>query len=125
MSTTTLFQTALQLPEPWQVTEVRFDPEAQELHLVLDFPPGSRFPCPDCGTAVAAYDTDPDRTWRHLNFFQHRTLLHARFPRVECRTCGVKTVEAPWARPRSGFTLLSEAFALTPASLLLPTAGTP
>lgn len=112
MSTTTLFQTALQLPEPWQVTEVRFDLEAQELHLSLDFPPGSRFPCPDCGRAVPAYDTDPDRTWRHLNFFQHRTLLHARFPRVACPTCGVKTVEAPWARPGSGFTLLFEAFVL-------------
>ena len=112
MSTTTLFQAALQLPEPWQVTEVRLDPAAQELHLSLDFPPGSRFPCPDCGRAVPAYDTDADRTWRHLNFFQHRTLLHARFPRVECPDCGIKTVEAPWARPGSGFTLLFEAFVL-------------
>src|SRR5947209_8318776 len=88
MSTTaTLFQTALNLAPPWQVTEVRFDPEAQELHLSLDFPPGSRFPCPDCGAPVPAYDTDPDRTWRHLNFFEHRTLLHARFPRLECPVC--------------------------------------
>jgi len=111
-ATTTLFQAALGLPEPWQVTEVRFDPDTQELHLSLDFPPGRRFPCPDCGAAVPAYDTDPARTWRHLNFFEHRTLLHARFPRTQCPTCGIKTVEAPWARPGSGFTLLFEAFVL-------------
>lgn len=108
-----LFQAALGLAPPWQVREVRFDPEAQELHLFLDFPPGSRFPCPDCGSLAPVYDTDPERRWRHLNFFEHRTLLHARFPRTHCPQCGVHTVEAPWARPGSGFTLLFEAFILT------------
>jgi hypothetical protein len=40
MTATTLFQAALSLPAPWQVTDVRFEAEAQELHLALDFPPG-------------------------------------------------------------------------------------
>ncbi|MCH7871603.1 MAG: P27 family phage terminase small subunit [Planctomycetes bacterium] len=57
------------------------------------------------------YDSS-ERTWRHLNFFEHKTLLHARQPRVECPDHGVKTVEVPWARPGSGFTLLMEAFIL-------------
>nr|CBX28135.1 hypothetical protein N47_G34590 [uncultured Desulfobacterium sp.] len=47
--------------------------------------------------------------WRHLNFFQHEAYLTARVPRVDCGDCGIKTVEVPWARSGSGFTLLFEA----------------
>jgi hypothetical protein len=43
------------------------------------------------------------RTKRNL---QHRTLLHARVPRVSCPNCGVRKVATPWARASSGFTLL-------------------
>ncbi len=67
----------------------------------------------DCGQEhCPAYDTE-ERTWRHLNFFQHETYLHARVPRAECPQCGVKTVAVPWARPGSGFTLLFEALVMT------------
>lgn len=59
------------------------------------------------------YDIQPDRAWRHLDFFQHKTFLHARFPGVDCPACGVKTVEPPWARLGTGFTLLFEALVLT------------
>ncbi|MDP2857590.1 MAG: ISL3 family transposase [Bacillota bacterium] len=66
----------------------------------------------ECGaTGCAAYDTT-DRSWRRLNCFQHEALLHARVPRVECPSCGVKQVEVPWARPGSGFTLLFEALVM-------------
>jgi transposase len=57
------------------------------------------------------YDT-ADRTWRHLNFFQHKTFLHARQPRIECGDHGVKTAAVPWARANVGFTLLMDAFIL-------------
>jgi transposase len=60
------------------------------------------------------------KTWRHLNFFQHQAYLTARVPRVprvRCDKCGIKTVDVPWARPDSGFTLLFEAMlmAMIPA----------
>ena len=51
--------------------------------------------------------------WRHLNFFQHKTVLKASIPRVSCDKCGVKQVSPPWARTGSGFTLLFEAFLLS------------
>ena len=106
-----LFRAALGLAEPWMVSKIEFSDEQHQLDLYLDFPAGSRFSCPDCGGARSVYDSD-ERTWRHLNFFQHKTFLHARQPRIDCPEHGVKTVEVPWARPGAGFTLLMEAFIL-------------
>src|SRR6516164_3048236 len=62
-----------------------------------------------CG--CPAYDSE-EKTWRHLNFFQHEAYLHARVPRVTCKECGIKQVPVPWARSDSGFTLLFEALVM-------------
>jgi len=107
-----LFRLALGVEEPWRVTEVAFSEAEGRLDIRLDFPPGSRFCCPECGEGRCAVHDSRERTWRHLNFFQHETQLHARQPRVRCSKHGVKTVEVPWARPHIGFTLLMEAFIL-------------
>ena len=118
MRDTNLLQLALGLTPPWTVTRSDFDPEAHRLDIEIDFAPGSRFACPNCGAAdCPAYDTER-KTWRHLNFFQHQAYLHARVPRVRCDACGIKTVNLPWARPESGFTLLFEALVMTMISAM-------
>ena len=107
-----LFQAALGLRDPWQVVSVEFDAEAKRLDLRVDFPKGSTFCCPECERAgLKAYDTE-EKTWRHLDFFQHQAYLTARVPRVECPEHKVRVVAVPWARPRSGFTLLFEALVM-------------
>ena len=106
-----LFRVALGLAEPWGVSKIEFSADRHPLDLWLDFPAGGRFACPQCGQSCPAYDSS-GRTWRHLNFFEHKTQLHARQPRIDCPDHGVKTVEVPWARPGVGFTLLMEAFIL-------------
>jgi transposase len=104
-----LFQAALGLAEPWQVTRTAFDATARRLDLYLDFPKGARFGCPEGDeSACPVHDTEP-KTWRHLDFFQHQAYLHARVPRVTCPAHGTRQVRLPWARPGSGFTLLFEA----------------
>ncbi|MDQ2896989.1 MAG: ISL3 family transposase [Actinomycetota bacterium] len=104
-----LFQAALGLSDPWQVTSVEFDAESKRLDLRVDFPKGATFSCPECDVAgLKAYDTE-EKTWRHLDFFEHRAYLTARVPRVECPEHKVRQVALPWARERSGFTLLFEA----------------
>ncbi len=112
MQTNELFRIALGLAEPWVVGKIEFSEDQRQLALWLDFPSGSRFACPECGRGGCGVYDSSERTWRHLNFFEHKTLLHARQPRIECPDHGVKTVEVPWARPGSGFTLLMEAFIL-------------
>ena len=116
METLDLFTAALNLSEPWQVEKVEFLPAEEgklELHINIGFKKGGLFACPveGCTEKVTAYDTS-ERTWRHLNFFQYKTFIHARQPRVKCKEHGVKTVEVPWARHGSGFTLLFEGWCL-------------
>jgi len=109
MKDTGLFQAAMGLTPPWQVVSVNFDMQKKRLDIQIDFPKGSVFRCPVCSqTGCKAYDTEM-KSWRHLNFFQHETYLTARVPRVDCPNCGPKTVEIPWARSGSGFTLFFEA----------------
>lgn len=110
MDPETLCGLALGQMPPWQVRRIAFSTETARLNLYLDFPRGATFPCQACGAVGAkAYDT-AEQTWRHLNVFQYEAYLHARTPRVQCpRTCGIKTVAVPWARPKSGFTRFFEA----------------
>jgi len=78
---------ALGLTPPWQVSASEFDPKNKRLDIRLDFPRGSTFLCPECGQAgIKAYDTQ-EKSWRHLNFFQHEAYLTARTPRVKCDNC--------------------------------------
>ena len=106
-----LFTLALGLVPPWMVDEVRFTAEEKRLDLHVNFPKGSRFPCPVCGQDCPVYDTQ-EKVWRHLDFFQHAAYLHARVPRVQCPEHGVHLVSVPWAREGSGFTLLFEALVM-------------
>lgn len=104
-----LFQMALGLTPPWQVSATEFDPISKRLDIRLDFPRGSTFSCPECEQAgLKAFDT-AEKTWRHLNLFQHEAYLTARVPRTKCDKCGTHLVDVPWARSESGFTLLFEA----------------
>jgi transposase len=64
--------------------------------------------CPECGKELSIYDHAEERTWRHLDTCQFKTLLHARVPRVDCAEHGIKQVKVPWAEARSRFTLLME-----------------
>jgi transposase len=108
MDTNALFTMALGLSSPWEVKELVFTAESRRLDIRIDFPRGSSFPCPECGEPSKVHDTE-EKSWRHLDFFQHSAYLTARVPRCRCDRHGVKQVEVPWARPGSGFTLLFEA----------------
>jgi transposase len=110
-----LFTAALGLGEPWRVDQAEFAEEPGRLDLHVTYRRGARFACPEPGCEqdqCPVHDT-VDKTWRHLDFFQHKAFLHARAPRVRCTEHGVRLVAVPWARPGSGFTMLFEALVLT------------
>ncbi len=114
-----LLEKALGLTPPWRVRSSEFDPQEKRLEIRINFPRRSSFSCPECGQEdVKAYDSE-EKTWRHLNFFQHETYLIARVPRVQCKKCGILLIGVPWARTGSEFTLLFEAMIMTLAKAML------
>jgi transposase len=114
MDSKKLFAIALGDIAPWQVKTIEFkqlDEKVRELHIELDFPTGSLF-VDNHGIPCKAYDTER-HTWRHLNFFEHRCILHARVPRIVDSKGEVRKVTVPWARRNNGFTLMFEAYIMT------------
>ncbi|MDY0404499.1 ISL3 family transposase [Virgibacillus sp. 179-BFC.A HS] len=111
-----VFESALEIPEPWYVFHYELAKEENTLHIYIEYRSGAEFPCPNCSkSGCKVHDTlDKDRIWRHLDFWQYRTLLHARMPRVKCESCGkILTVVVDWARPGAGFTLLFDRHVLS------------
>ena len=111
-----LFQMALNVTDPWFVKELNFDIESKRLDVYIDFKKGSTFDYIDESEALnevgcKAYDTK-NKTWKHLNFFEHECYLHARVPRVKLDNGKVKSIVAPWEGLSNGFTLLFEALLL-------------
>lgn len=113
-----LFQLALNVTEPWFVSDINFDIEAKRLDVYIDFKRGSTFEYEEIGKDetkkyqdLKPHDTKEKR-WQHLNFFEHKCYLIARVPRVKLPNGKTKLIKAPWEGLSNGFTLLFEALLL-------------
>ena len=112
-----LFQLALNITDPWFVSDLNFDAESKRLDVYINFKKGSTFNYIDLEnnsktiSNLKAYDTK-DKIWRHLNFFEHECYLHARVPRVKLPNGKTKLIKTPWEGLSNGFTLLFEALLL-------------
>ena len=106
-----LYATILGIAPPWDVVRVELDDAAQVVHVWLEEHAGTNATCPECHAISPRYD-HVERSWRHLDTCQYETRLHARVPRVQCATHGVKTAGVPWATPHSRFTVLFERLAI-------------
>jgi transposase len=105
---TKLFETILGLQAPWTIARVTLDTTGKRVDLWAEHRDATRWPCPECAQTLACHDHAEERVWRHLDTCQYQTFLHARVPRVDCPTHGVRQVSVSWAEPRSRFTLLME-----------------
>lgn len=101
-----IFSMALGINDPWFISDVRFDAKQKRLDIDLDFTRGSKFEVAGVGS-FGAYDT-LQKSWRHLNFFEHECYLNARVPRVKDEEGKLHTVLPGWSGLSNGFTLLFE-----------------
>ncbi len=110
MDNNLLFETALSIHKPWYIDHVDFDAQNKRLDIFIDFERGATFPSEEPGydDQYGVYDTE-QKTWRHLNFFEHECYLNCRTPRIELEKNKIRTVSPPWAGVNPGFTLLFEA----------------
>lgn len=121
MNSETLFSFALGLQPPWEVKEVKFahvESKRKALHLRIGFAVGVRF-ADEAGNFCGVYDT-VERTWQHLNFFEHTCNLYYAVPRIKTSSGNVVNVAVSWARANSGFTLLFEALVLAMVEREMP-----
>ena len=107
-----LFGQSMGLGEDRLVEDVWFEsPEDApgELHVRVGRVPGRAVGRPVRGGRRGVYDAG-ERTWRHLDVWQSRTVVHCKVPRADCPGHDPRTVSVPWeARPNSRFTALLEA----------------
>ncbi|MGO9791872.1 MAG: hypothetical protein ACLP8S_20920 [Solirubrobacteraceae bacterium] len=97
-----LFELALQIEPPWRVADFRFDEERKRVDLVLEFPKGSRFPCPECDLECDVLDTADRQTWRQMDVMVYQATATACLPRVRCSEHGVLGIKPAWAREHMG-----------------------
>jgi transposase len=107
-----LYQEILGIETPWFVDRVALKLAEGEVHVYVDHHDEREWPCPECGASGKLYDHQPERSWRHLDTCQYRTILHAKPPRMECSEHGVRVIGLPWAEPSSRFTALFERLAI-------------
>ena len=106
-----LYARILGLVDPWEVRDVKLDTKSGEVRVTVASKIHATLACPECGKPCPGYDTR-QRSWRHLDTCQFKTILIADVSRVQCSEHGVKQVRVPWAEPGSGFTALMEAFVI-------------
>ncbi len=119
MNSEEIFKIALGLESPWFVktVEIKQGKTKKELHLTIDNVKGHFV---DKEGKSKIHDRR-ERTWRHLDFFEHECYLHCLVPRViDEQDNKVKQIEVPWARTGSGFTLMFEAFSMCLIELEMP-----
>jgi transposase len=112
MHDTELYRHLLGLESPWTVARVEVSVKGQRIDVWAQHAENARWACPECKTQLALYDHAEERSWRHLDSCQFQTFLHAKVPRIDCPTHGVRQVGVPWAEARSRFTAMFERFAI-------------
>ena len=108
-----LLKHALNLQDPRYIKTIDFSNAEKQIDIHIDFAAGSRFECTICKTPNNCIHDTKVRVWRHLNFFQFKTYIHARVPRTVCQKCGsARLIDVPWTRRSAGFILLMDSMIL-------------
>lgn len=81
--------------KPWEITAISVDYQLLEIHITVSWPKKQKAPCTLCGIDASLYDHCPERTWRHLDTMQFKTIIHSAVPRIDCPTHGVQTITIP------------------------------
>ncbi len=102
----------LGVSSPWEVKHVELKLQDKQVEIELAWQWGASAQCPVCGRECSIHDTAKERTWRHLDTMQFKTLIRARVPRSACPEHGVHTMRVAWAAPQGRFTVLFERFAV-------------
>ena len=94
----------LQNNDDWEIENVVCDDSVEEIRITLKYRhstikvDGNKFPI---------LDFRHERSWRHLDMWQYKTVLEAKIPRYHDGG-KVKSVPVPWALPNARLSRLME-----------------
>jgi len=77
----------------------------RHLDIFIDFRKGSKFEYVSATGEVIegiVHDTK-EKTWRHLNFFEHECYLRARVPLIRKKDSKLEIITKPWESKMQGF----------------------
>jgi transposase len=97
------YKNLLDITDPWEVTSIKRDSKIREVTAIVGLKAGMPLLCPICGMIAKLHD-HRFRRWRHLDSCNHKTIVEADIPRVECPGHGVKQIAVTWALKGSRFT---------------------
>lgn len=113
METNKFFEPLLGLHSPFHISRIiheTHEGKITAIHIYVAVDTNYR-PIDTEGRKASVHDYE-DRQWRHLNLFQYPCYVHCEVPKFRYADGSTRTLEVPWARSKSGFTLLFEVFAI-------------
>jgi len=114
MNLSIFFGQLLGLTYPYQITKVEHKlEETESIHIYIKV---SQDYHPQNSLSIKGVRHDVEkRTWRHLDLFQYPSYIHCEVPKFKYnngKDSYIETLQVPWSRPNSGFTLLFEQLVL-------------
>jgi transposase len=104
------FEQILELSYPYKIIRVEQNESPNEaIHIYIKV--DKKYHPEDAESKQGTRHDKEERIWRHLDLFQYPCYIHCEVPKYKYRSEKgdyVKTLEVPWSRPKSGFTLLFE-----------------
>jgi len=114
-----MFAQSIGVKAPWEIERAEFSEQDRAVHIYVTARKTAKYPCPKCGEMRPRHDNEEERVWQHGDVVFFPCYVHCRRPRVKCGKCGkIHVVTPPWAREKSRFTLLFEAYAILLAEKL-------
>ena len=93
----------LPINSSWEITDVRLDEYSNEVSVDL------KYILPYIETnnkRYGIYDHRPSRCWRHLDLWQYKTFITARFPRYKDEQGFYHSIDVPWSKVGDQMTVL-------------------
>jgi transposase len=112
MRETNFYHQNLGLQEPWFLSKVKPDTQAQLADVCVNPPEGSNFCCPECHQQCAFNNQPPFRGCRRLDTMHFLTILHVLPFCIRCPEHGVKQSNLRWAEKITCFAIFSVRFAI-------------
>jgi len=94
MDNNEFIETILGFSKPWRITEFKQFDDTETVEIQLDYPKGTKFECPHCKSPCATFDSKWKEV-RHLDWWQYKTFLKVRLPRIKC-DCNSKKNKLVW-----------------------------